>query len=76
MVRGVEGEEHVKLDYEDLERLLAESAEEATRTRVENAKLGGLVSELWTLAYGYVPFGSELDGARDMMRGLGIEVDG
>lgn len=43
--------------------------------KAENAKLRELVSELWSLAYGYVPFEAELDDARDMIRELGIEVD-
>lgn len=41
----------------------------------ENAKLRELMVELWALAYGYAPYESELDAARDMMRELGIEVD-
>lgn len=41
----------------------------------ENAKLRKLTDELWALAYGYVPYESELDAARDMMRELGIEED-
>lgn len=56
--------------------LAGELGEIIEKLEAKNKKLLDLVDELWAIAYGYAPDESELDCAQDMMRDLGIEVNG
>ena len=60
----------------DAQMAYIEAEREVDRLQTENAKLRELVDELYPLAdYGAMD-ASELDRAHDLMRELGIEVDG